>query len=315
MLNSKTNTITGSESTANTYNSLRVFVESTTKDKDGRVVLFTDARPFINARGQVVASLRAQARSAAVEFNPNTYLKRTMTTEAATGLLSAVDIKTASGRETTNIKYNTLRVETGNETKNARGVTILQSRTYLDNNGRPVDAQGRRITNVRYVKHEDNLINGATNLLNQEIATGLIWHEDRNNEAGVYVTDSRYDSLRRKVDFVTKDASSGRILYTGRTIGYNRNAQVTEEKTDYINKTVDRLTSDNIGNLVGVANENTITDIVYDDQRQEKASHTYVNLGTLENSQKGQEFLTGWTISYGVNAEGRFRLLKQGRHI
>ena len=59
----------------------------------------------------------------------------------------------------------------------------------------------------------------------------------------------------------------------------------------------------------------TITNIIYDDQREEKTYHTYVNLGTLENSQRGQEFLTGWTIDYGTNSEGKFRLLKQGRHI
>jgi len=152
MLNSKTNTMTGFESSKNTYNSLRVFLGSTTTDKDGRVVLLTDATPFINARGQVADGLRAQARSAAVEFNPNTYLKRTMITETATGLLLGVDIKTSSGKETTDIKYNTLRVEVSSETKNARGVTILQSRTNLDNDGRPVDAQGSRITNATYVK-------------------------------------------------------------------------------------------------------------------------------------------------------------------
>jgi hypothetical protein len=107
---------------------------------------------------------------------------------------------------------------------------LVAEQAQLDAHGRPVDLQGNRITNVRYIKTENNLINGASNVVNQEIATGLIWHEDRTNEAGIYDTDSRYNSLRMKLDFVTTDAASGRLLYTGRTVGYNRNAEITRRQ-------------------------------------------------------------------------------------
>ncbi|MFC1755036.1 hypothetical protein ACFL96_16855, partial [Thermoproteota archaeon] len=315
VIESSVNTRTGSETTTNTYNSLRVFTESITRDQFGRPVLLTDARPYLNAQGQIIIGLRAQGLSRADEHNPNTNQTRVIATEVATGLLQTIDVNTAAGRETTSINYNTLRVELNSVTQNARGVVILESRTLVDAAGRPVDRMGRR-TRARYVKEYSMLITDVRGVVYQEMATGLIWHNDMTNVAGTYSIDNNYDSLRMKLDSTTIDALSATLLYSATTVGYNALGDMTEDVTDHITHKIDRNTSDVVGNLIDITTEDTVTEINYNDLRLESNSQVSVNLGTRQARVVGMAFIASHTLSFvQATPSMEFRLLKQSEHL
>jgi len=73
---SQVSTLAGTETTENTYNSLRVLTGAVTKDQSGRTVLVTDATPYLNEKGQVIESLRnlPNPMSRSDVLNPNTGL-------------------------------------------------------------------------------------------------------------------------------------------------------------------------------------------------------------------------------------------------
>ena len=144
-------------------------------------------------------------------YNPNTNLEREVFLDISRDLVRGIRISTKQGmEEQTTTFYNSLDIEMRRETVNARCDIVVETFT-LDDNGRPIDEEGRRI--YKYLYAEQRVVGTGVELITKIQAwNGYDEEVKASTEAGTERTIAEYNELEVIRRLVTKD-SRGNVIF------------------------------------------------------------------------------------------------------